>query len=82
MNIFHNETHMDCSKQANVRMLYPVNLLKEKISNNIPPEVVKQRSKEWFDLRKKLKLTGSTCYNALGMGKLKDQTDHYKEFVL
>ena len=46
------------------------------------PEVVKQRSKEWFNLRKKLKLTGSTCYNALGMGKLKDQTDHYKEFIL
>ena len=82
MNIFHGGRHMDCSKQANVRMLYLVNVLKEKISNNILPEVLKQRSKEWFDLRKQFKVTGSTCYNALGMSKLKEKTDHYKEFVL
>lgn len=35
------------------------------------PRYIKQRSTEWFDIRKEPVVTGSTCNKALGLGKLK-----------
>ncbi|CAC5357935.1 unnamed protein product [Mytilus coruscus] len=39
--------------------------------------ITKQRSDEWFRLREKSRLTGSTFYKGLGLRKLKDQQTHY-----
>ena len=33
-------------------------------------DIVKQRSTEWFEMRKKVKVTGSTLHTALGLENL------------
>jgi hypothetical protein len=38
---------------------------------------VAQRSSAWFAIRKIAKVTGSTIYNALGLGKFKFQLEHF-----
>ena len=38
---------------------------------------VAQRSLAWFEIRKIAKVTGSTIYNALGLGKFKFQLEHF-----
>ena len=44
-------------------------------------DIIKQRSPEWFDLRKKAKITGSTLYKALGLDSLSLLKQHHYEFV-
>lgn len=48
----------------------------------VKPRQIKQRSDEWFLLRKKAKLTGSTMYKALGFQTLKAQQAHYDTFLM
>lgn len=43
---------------------------------------VKQRTERWHEIRNTARVTGSTCYNALGLGKLKDQQKHYDKVIL
>ena len=42
---------------------------------------VKQRSDEWYNLRKKSRLTGSTMYKALGLDTLRAQKEHFDVYV-
>ena len=39
----------------------------------IPTQYLKQRSPEWFEERKKFKVTGSTAFTAIGLDTLKEQ---------
>lgn len=34
---------------------------------------ITQRTERWHEIRNKARVTGSTCYNALRLGKLEDQ---------
>lgn len=43
------------------------------------PMLVKQHSEEWFQLRKKAPVTGSTLYKAVGLSSLKDQKKYFQE---
>ena len=45
------------------------------------PQIVKQRSQEWHDLRQLSKVTSSTMHNALDFWMLKLQKEHYKRFI-
>lgn len=47
--------------------------------NHFP--VVKQRSEQWYNLRRKSRLTGSTMYKALGLQTLKAQKEHFNVYV-
>jgi hypothetical protein len=38
---------------------------------------VAQRSLAWFEIRKIAKVTGSTIYNALGLGNFKSQLEYF-----
>ncbi|KAH3776260.1 hypothetical protein DPMN_177680 [Dreissena polymorpha] len=42
---------------------------------------VKQKSEEWFEIRSKAKVTGSTCNTALGLGLLKQQQAHFDKVI-
>ena len=44
-------------------------------------DIIKQRSPEWFDLRKKAKVTGSSLYKALGLDSLSLLKQHHYKFV-
>lgn len=43
---------------------------------------IRQRTEKWHGIRQSARVTGSTCFNALGLGKLKDQQKHYDKVVL
>ena len=49
------------------------------VANN--PQIVKQRSQEWHNLRQLSKVTSSTMHNALGFQTLKLQKEHYDRFI-
>ena len=56
--------------------------LDEDCLNQVPDksllcEVLKQRSEEWFDLRKNAVVTGSSIHRALGVSTLKEQKEHH-----
>jgi hypothetical protein len=40
-----------------------------------------QRTDAWFATRGKAMVTGSTCQKAVGLGKLKEQQEHYDHVV-
>ena len=44
-------------------------------------DIVKQRSDAWFSLRKNVKVTGSTLFNALGLESLAELKQHHYQFV-
>ncbi|CAG2209236.1 unnamed protein product [Mytilus edulis] len=71
-----NKTTIHLDQQSNyicLRNLTDVSLEE----NEHDATITKQRSDEWFRLREKSRLTGSTFYKGLGLGKLKDQQTHY-----
>ena len=43
---------------------------------------IPQRKDKWFQRRRDAVVTGSTCNAALGLGKLKEQQQHFDTFVL
>ena len=36
----------------------------------------------WYDMWKKAKVTGSTCFKAIGLGLLWESQEHYDEYIL
>ena len=44
-------------------------------------DIVKQRSNEWFQLRKHVKVTGSTLHRALGLESLSELKQHHYQFI-
>ena len=68
---------VDLSKQPNFICLRQLNedvLRSLDIKENCG--VIKQRTTEWFELRSKANVTGSTLFNALGLSTLKEQREH------
>ena len=49
----------------------------EEVKTGLTPETTKQRSDEWFELRKGVKLTGSSLHRGLGLDGLKRQKEHF-----
>ncbi|CAG2194451.1 unnamed protein product [Mytilus edulis] len=47
-------------------------------TEHVPHHLLKQKSDEWFNLRKTVKVTGSTAYNALGIDGLKSQKETFQ----
>ena len=45
------------------------------------PEIVKQRSQIWFEIRKKARITASTCFKGIGLGLLRECQEHSEEFI-
>ena len=45
------------------------------------PQFMKQQSNLWMEFHKGFKITDSTMYSALGLHTLKDQKDHYRQFI-
>ena len=81
---FLSSGRLDLEMQRNHRILLKPNIIEAAnpgfLDDN--PKYVKQRTPEWFNLRRQSRLTASTMYNALGFRTLKSQKDHYDEFVL
>ena len=81
---FQSSGIVDLEKQRNFRIL-----LQPSIIDTANPgfldyntEFVKQRTPEWFNVRRQSRITASTMHNALGFCTLKAQKAHYDEFVL
>ena len=75
-----NVTNLD--SLSNVRILNQPMYINSNVKLELQPQFVKQRTELWFKLRKKSYVTGSTCFNALGLSTLKNQRKHFREFVL
>ena len=43
--------------------------------------MIKQRSDKWFEERKKVKVTGSSVYRAVGCDGLKNQKEHFNQVI-
>ena len=44
-------------------------------TKHLHPKTIKQRTEQWFELRKESRVTGSTLFRALGLGKLMEQQE-------
>ena len=56
-----------------------------KLNNNVltsDSRLVKQKSKEWLNIRQQAIATGSTCNSALELGQLKQQQTHNDKVFL
>jgi hypothetical protein len=45
------------------------------------PRKIKQQSTNWFNIRRKAKITGSTIYKAIGLEGLKQQKEHFEKVI-
>ena len=81
---FLSSGQLDLEKQRNHRILVKPSVIEAAhpgfLDNNT--EYIKQRTTEWFNVRRLSRLTASTMHNALGFRTLKAQKQHYDEFVL
>ena len=81
---FVKDKTVDLTLQGNFAELMPPRHVAESLgtdSQNIPTEYVKQRSAEWFEVRKSVKVTGSTVQKAVGIDSLKDQRSYFDETI-
>lgn len=84
MNSEHMIWKMDevvLSQCSNARILHDVSYIRQHVDIDDETELVKQRSEEWKKLREACVITGSTCFNALGLRNRKSMDEHYDEFV-
>ena len=51
----------------------------EEVKTGLTPETTKQRSDKWHELRKEVKLTGSSLHRGLGLDGLKRQKEHFNK---
>lgn len=65
---------IDLKKQHNVYQLNPAYDTDES-------QFIRQRTEQWFDIRKEAKVTGSTCNAAAGLARLKDQQSHIDKIL-
>ena len=72
---------MDIEDQMNVRVLLPPDKLPEPFDLERNPQLIKQRSEEWFKLRKKAVITASSAFNVLGLHTVKEQKEHHSVFL-
>ena len=81
LDLFTFDRNVDLQKQGNCKFLHNPEQIKHRINFNNHPEAIKQKSKEWFDLRNKCRVTGSTLFNALCLSSLKLQKEHFEQFI-
>ena len=74
---------VDLEKQRNLRLLLDPDVIERLIPGFIEdyPVYVKQRTPQWFAVRRHSRITASTMHNALGLRTLKAQKEHFDEFV-
>ena len=70
-------------EQNNAFHLLPTEIVRNSfdLSLTANSDIVKQRSEEWFRMRKDVKVTGSTLHNALGLESLADLKQHHYQFI-
>lgn len=75
----HNKCSLNC--QENYRELKSPDEIKgSSVSvpdESVPTNLLKQRTPEWFELRKTVEVTGSVMHKAIGMETLVAQREHY-----
>ncbi|CAC5359050.1 unnamed protein product [Mytilus coruscus] len=57
------------------------NLLPDNKDRSDDTRKIKQRSEEWFSIRKQAKVTGSTLYKAIGLENLSSMRDHFDNVI-
>ena len=63
--------------------MFPPEILEKYCTLKECPELVKQiKTNIWFQLWKESRLTGSSCFKALGFGLLREVQQHFDEFIL
>ena len=73
-HLFAHDSYVDVAYQRNLHELKEPSEI-----HDLTPKYTKQRSEQWFELRKCVKLTGSTIHNGLGLDGLKKQKEHFKQ---
>ena len=77
LHLFAGGRTVDISTQENVKLLKSVEEMKEQLNTEeLPTACVKQRSDDWYNARKTVKVTGSTVYSAVGCDGLKSLNNH------
>ena len=75
--------HVSLIEHANNFQLLPPEIVKYTLDltneNNI--QYIKQRTEEWFALRKQARVTGSMLNNALGLNTLQKQKQHHYIYI-
>ena len=74
--------YVDLNIQSNMDILFPPEILKKYCNLSECPELVKQITEEWYNLCKESRVTGSTCFKAVGFGLLREQQEHFDTFIL
>ena len=69
-------------EKSNINILFPPNQICTNYDLCENTNWIKQRSKMWYDMQKKAKVTGSTCFKAIGLGLLREAQEHYDEYIL
>ena len=64
---------VDLLEQPNYDVLFPTDIMHNYFDLHSNPEIVKQKSEKWLQLRMNARVTGSTCYKAIGLGLLREQ---------
>ena len=77
--VFVSDMQTDCFLEENCITLKDQSSIPENLRTNA--RFIKQRSEEWFELRKRFKVTGSSLYGALGLDLLKNQQAHFDKVV-
>ena len=80
-HLFLEDEEIILTKCANVRVLHDVQEVERHCNVQENTELIKQGSDTWMKLRKKCVVTGSTCFNALGLRSKKAMDEHYNEYV-
>jgi hypothetical protein len=70
-HLYSSASEIDLNAQENILCL--ADKQPHGLSSTVEPRYTKQRSSEWFDIRKEAKLTGSTLNAALGLDTLKSR---------
>ena len=76
--LFANGKEINLSTQSNVKLLKSVDDMKAELKvDALETRFIKQRSPEWHEARKHVKVTGSTLYGAIGCDGLKKEVEHF-----
>ena len=68
------------NSQENLRILKSPENLPEGIATS-DTSLIKRRSDKWFEERKKVKVTGSSVYRAVGCDGMKTQKEHFDQVI-
>lgn len=79
-HLFADSNKVELQHQENLRILKRPEDIQEN-SELLDTSVIKQRTEKWFTDRKKMKVTGSTIYKAIGCDSLKRQKEHFDQVL-